>query len=86
MPNDNSLLSWLVCPETHTPLRAASPEILDHLNARIANGALRSRGGELIREPIQAGLLRSDGAYLYPIRNDIPVLLIDASIATADLS
>jgi uncharacterized protein YbaR (Trm112 family) len=31
-------------------------------------------------EPIEAGLVREDAQYLYPVRDDIPVMLIGEGI------
>ena len=36
-------------------------------------------------EAIESGLVREDGAYLYPVREGIPVMLIGEAIALADL-
>lgn len=77
---DPDLLEILVCPESRTPVRLADKELLDVVNRRITEGRLRTRGGETVTEPLAAALVREDGALLYPIRDDIPVMLIDEAI------
>ncbi len=74
------LLRLLCCPETHQPVRLADPEVVAGLNERIVAGAVNSRGGQAVRERIDAGLVREDGRFLYPVRQDIPVMLIDEAI------
>jgi len=76
-----SLLEILACPENKTPVRMATAEELDALNARIGAGGVRNRGGEAVTEPLQEGLVREDGRYLYPVRDEIPIMLIDEAIA-----
>lgn len=78
---DEELLKILVCPENKTPVRLADQALVDQINAAIETGALKNRGGDAIDTPIDAGLVREDGAYLYAIREDIPVMLIDEAIA-----
>lgn len=75
------LLEILACPETKQPLSLADTSLVESLNSRIRQGKLTNRGGEAVTEPMDAGLVREDGQYLYPIRDDIPVMLIDESIA-----
>jgi uncharacterized protein YbaR (Trm112 family) len=77
---DQSLLEILVCPETKQPLSVADAPLLDSLNASIREGTLKNRGGSSVAEPISEGLVRDDGGYLYPVRDDIPIMLIDESI------
>ncbi len=77
------LLALLCCPETHRPLRSATAEELQRLNERIASGAVRNRGGKPVLEKIEEGLLTEDGALFYPIRNRLPILLIDESVEMA---
>ena len=77
---DQSLLEILVCPETKQPLRVADAALLERLNARIAKGQLVSRGGQAVTDPLAEGLVREDGAVLYPVREDIPIMLIDEAI------
>jgi uncharacterized protein YbaR (Trm112 family) len=82
---DASLVAILACPETHQPVHLADEATVKKVNAAIATGSYKNRDGEFIGEPIEAGLIREDGAYLYPVRDDIPVMLIGEALALADL-
>jgi uncharacterized protein YbaR (Trm112 family) len=77
---DNELLEILVCPEDKSPLKPAEAGQLDALNARIRAGAVKNRAGQPVTTEIKEGLIRADGRYLYPVDNDIPVMLIDEAI------
>jgi uncharacterized protein YbaR (Trm112 family) len=77
---DKKLLEILACPKTHQPLRVADGEELDALNEAVAASKALTVGGEKVTEPIEAGLVREDGKLLYPIRDGIPVLLVDEGI------
>lgn len=77
---DKELLDLLVCPENKTPLEPADDELVGRLNRAIAAGELKNRAGEPLKEPIQGGLVREDGTLLYPVVEDIPVLLVDEAI------
>ena len=79
------LLEILVCPENKTPVREISDEVRDKINAAITAGTLKNRAGELVTERIEGGLIREDEKYIYPIRDDIPVMLIDEAIPTEQL-
>ncbi len=74
------LLSLLRCPETLQELRLATPQIVERLNARIQASQLKNRAGEVITETVEAGLIREDGKFLYPVRHGIPVMLVNESI------
>lgn len=80
------LLDILVCPENRTPVHEADAELLDKVNAAIAAGTLKNRAGEAVTERIDGGLIREDNKYLYAIRDDIPVMLIDEAIALDQLN
>ena len=80
---DKELLAILACPETHQPLAMADAALLARVNARIQAGQVKNVGGAAVTEALPAGLVRSDGRIVYPIRDEIPVLLIDEGIPTA---
>jgi uncharacterized protein YbaR (Trm112 family) len=77
---DKELLDILCCPETKQDLKLVEGEVIKKINAKIKLGSLKNRGGEVVKEEIDAGLLREDKKYLYPIREDIPIMLIDEAI------
>ena len=77
---DQNLLDILVCPETKQPLHAAEAALLERLNVSIRGGSVTTRGGGAVTDEIVEGLVREDGSVLYPVRDDIPIMLIDESI------
>jgi len=74
------LLEILVCPETKQPLKVAGADVLERVNLAIEEGYLRNQGGDRVKDRIEEGLLREDGEVLYPVRDDIPVMLLDEAI------
>ena len=78
---DPELLQILVCPETRQPVRPAEADVLTRLNSAIEAGTVVNQGGQEVREPIEEGLVREDGKVLYPVREEIPIMLIDEAIA-----
>ena len=77
---DEKLLEIMCCPETHQRLAKAGTELVDDLNKRIQAGTLVDRVDEKVAELIDGCLIREDGKILFPIRQDIPVMLIDQGI------
>ena len=77
---DKELLDILACPETKEPVHLAEQALIDDINARIERGEVKNRGDKVVEKKIDGGLVREDGAYLYPIDDDIPVMLIDEAI------
>jgi len=77
---DKVLLEILVCPETKQAVSLADASTLDAVNAGIAAGTVRNRGGNVVAGELVAALVREDGRALYPIRDEIPVMLIDEAI------
>ena len=78
---DEQLLEILACPEDKSPVHLADEAQVAAVNRAIAAGALANRGGQAVTEPIEGGLVRADGRWLYPIREDIPVMLVEEAIA-----
>ncbi|MCU0608605.1 MAG: hypothetical protein MUF22_02405 [Chitinispirillaceae bacterium] len=81
---DKELLDILCCPETKQDLSLVAGPVIATINQRIKAGTISNRAGEPVKEPIDGGLLREDRKYLYPIREDIPIMLIDEAIAFDD--
>lgn len=77
---DPELLDMLCCPETKEDVALADGSLVEKLNKLAETGQLKNRGGEIVKEKMDAGLLRADKKYLYPIREDIPIMLIDEAI------
>ena len=77
---DHNLLDILVCPETKQSLRVADVVLLETLNASITAGSVTNRGGDPVTVAVNEALIREDGDVLYPVRDDIPIMLIDESI------
>jgi uncharacterized protein len=83
---DKQLLDILVCPETKEPVSLADEDFVARINEKIKTGELTNRGGEKVTEPISGCLIRQDRQYMYMIREDIPIMLIDQAIPLADLT
>lgn len=75
------LLEILACPETKMPLVLAEPDLLEQLNELISKGELRNQDGDIVVDPMEQALVREDGKLLYPIREEIPILLSGEAIA-----
>ena len=77
---DAELLKILCCPETHQGLKTAEPVVVEKLNAQNAARTLKNRAGQPVQEKLDEGLVREDGRFLYPVRRNIPVMLVDEAI------
>jgi uncharacterized protein YbaR (Trm112 family) len=84
MALEGFLLDLLVCPETRANLALASPDVLKVLNAAAEKGTLTNRGGHRVAR-LDAALVRQDNEVAYPVRDDIPLLLLDEQIALRGL-
>lgn len=76
------LLKILVCPETKQALKLVDEKDVFKINEAISLGKVKNRAGELVREKIDAALIRQDRSWIYPIRSDIPIMLIDEALKT----
>lgn len=74
------LLSMLRCPSSGQPLQIANSELIAALNQSIKNGSARDRLEQKVTEPIEDGLVTSEGDWLYPVRSGIPTLVTEEAI------
>ena len=82
---DPELIQILVCPESKQSLEESDADMVRGINVAVAAGTIRNRAGEVVREPLDGGLVREDGKFLYPVREGIPIMLIDEAIALSDV-
>jgi uncharacterized protein len=83
---DKELLSILCCPDTKQDVSLAGDDLIASLNARIQRGEIKNKAGQAVQEPLDGGLLRADKRILYPVREDIPVMLIEEGIPLEGLA
>jgi uncharacterized protein YbaR (Trm112 family) len=82
MPVNGKLLEILCCPVSKTPLRVLGQQKLVHLNEAIKSGDALYVDGEKVTDPLQEGLITEDGKVIYPVQDDIPILLEEKGIGT----
>jgi uncharacterized protein YbaR (Trm112 family) len=82
---DRRLLDILCCPVTKSPVRLLSPEELEALSRAVAAGSVRTDAGAILKAAPPAGLITRDGRTIYRIDDDIPVMLPDEAVATAQI-
>ncbi len=80
MAVDKDLLTILCCPETKQAVTLADASLIQRLNEAIQNRRLQNKGKQVVTDPVEGGLLRADSKILYPIRENIPVMLIEEGI------
>jgi uncharacterized protein YbaR (Trm112 family) len=81
---DPELLEILRCPETRRPVALAEESLIARLNERREAGRLLNRAGKPVEGKLDGGLIRDDGRVLYPIIDQLPVMLIDEAIPIDD--
>jgi uncharacterized protein len=77
---DKDLLAILCCPDTKQDVSLAEDVLINRLNEAVSHGQLKNRANKLVTESLDGGLIRNDRKILYPIREDIPVMLIEEGI------
>jgi uncharacterized protein YbaR (Trm112 family) len=85
MPIDGKLLEILCCPVSKTPLVRLSGDKLRKLNAAISAGDVQYVEGDPVTEALREGLITEDGRVIYPVVDDIPLLLEEKGIGTTQL-
>jgi uncharacterized protein YbaR (Trm112 family) len=86
MPVKPDLLEILCCPLTKTPLKIVPAETIQKINERISAGQVKYESGAVAKEPLQEALITVDDKRIYAVRDSIPVMLVDESISTEQLS
>ncbi len=77
---DKDLLAILCCPETKLDVTLADETLITKMNDAVRRGVLKNKAQKPVTELLDGGLIRSDRKILYPIREDIPVMLIEEGI------
>ncbi|HNV24622.1 MAG TPA: Trm112 family protein [Nitrospira sp.] len=77
---DKDLLAILCCPETKQAVVLADDLLIQKVNGAIERGQLKNKAQKPVTEKLDGGLVRADNKILYPVREDIPVMLIDEGI------
>ena len=77
---DPEFVKILVCPDNRTPVRIASEQEITKLNQKIEEGSLKNIGGRKVNDKLDGGMIREAGDRLYPVRKNIPVMLVEEAI------
>ena len=81
MSIDAALLDILCCPLTQVPLQRLPEAKLAKLNELIGEKRIKNESKVVVDEPLEAALMTRDGKLAYPVRDGVPILLIEQGIA-----
>ena len=85
MAVDGKLLEILCCPVSKVALNRLEHPRLEKLNKAIIAGAVQTvRGGE-VSTALKEALITEDGRVIYPVVDNIPLLLEEKGIGTTQL-
>jgi uncharacterized protein YbaR (Trm112 family) len=79
------VLATLCCPDDRSALALASDLLIREINTVIRSGRLRNRAGRVLSQHLDGGLTTAVGDVIYPIIDDIPVLVREEAIPLAQL-
>jgi uncharacterized protein YbaR (Trm112 family) len=85
MSIDGKLLEILCCPVSKSPLTRLERSRLEKLNRAIAAGEVDQIDGIAVADTLREALITADGKVIYPVIDDIPVLLSERGIGTTQL-
>lgn len=84
---DQKLIDMLICPETKLPLKLAENSMIEKLNVLISEGKIKNRSEQIVNKRIEGGLVaKENSTYLYPIIENIPILLTEEAIPLDQIS
>ena len=82
MSIDGKLLEILCCPVSKTPLTRLPTSRLKTLNEAISAGTVQYVRGETVEDLLREALITEDSKVIYPVIDDIPILLEEKGIGT----
>ena len=85
MPIDGKLLEILCCPVSKSPLNRLPASRLKTLNEAISAGEVQYVRGEPVDQPLREALITEDSRVIYPVVDEIPILLEEKGIGTTQL-
>lgn len=83
---DKKLLDILCCPVTKQPIKLLSQEKLDLLNQTIEQGSLTFADDGKVDKPLAQALVTMDESIVYPVEQDIPLMIQEKGIRTSQVS
>ncbi len=86
MPIRDDLLKILCCPVSKQPVKMLESDKLKKLNDLIESKSIKDNEGKIVEQPIIEALVTVDDKTIYRIDDEIPVMLVDASIDAVQLS
>lgn len=78
-----ALLEILRCPQDRSRLHEADAELVVRINRAVEANTAVNLAGERLRKQLDGGLIREAGDRLYPVIDQIPVMLPDEAIDLA---
>ena len=82
---DKKLLEILRCPQDNSRLSQADDQLVTQVNHAIDSNDVVTVGGHKLEKHIDGGLIRDAGDLMYPVFDQIPVMLPDEAIELANL-
>ena len=70
---------WFV-PKSHQDVTLATSAEISLINGAISQGLVKTNAGKSVTQSIEGALVRADHAIAYPIRDDIPVMLVSEGL------
>lgn len=86
MSIDGKLLEILCCPVCKTPLIKLTASRLEKLNRAIEAGEAQYVHGDLVTEALREALITEDSKVIYPVVENIPILLEEKGIGTTQFT